>query len=56
MKLEIMAHRRKKAKAEAEKLMKVQQELNHLDSLLTADITIIRDRIEAASLEYMDAQ
>ncbi|BFZ21722.1 hypothetical protein BsWGS_24761 [Bradybaena similaris] len=48
--------RRKKAKAEAEKLMKVQQELNHLDSLLTADITIIRDRIEAASLEYMDAQ
>ncbi|CAG5123386.1 unnamed protein product [Candidula unifasciata] len=48
--------RRKKAKAEAEKLMKVQQELNHLDTLLTADITIIRDKIEAASLEYMEAQ
>ncbi|XP_005105467.2 RAB6-interacting golgin [Aplysia californica] len=48
--------RRKKAKAEADKLMKVQQELSHLDSLLTADVSIIRDKIEVASLEYMDAQ
>ncbi|XP_055870426.1 RAB6-interacting golgin-like [Biomphalaria glabrata] len=49
-------NRRKKAKAEAEKLMRVQQELNHLDTLLTADVSIIRDRIEIASLEYNDAQ
>ncbi|KAK3797486.1 hypothetical protein RRG08_042086 [Elysia crispata] len=48
--------RRKRAKAEADKLLRVQQELNHLDSLLTADVGIIRDKIEMASLEYMDAQ
>ncbi|GFR70946.1 rAB6-interacting golgin-like [Elysia marginata] len=48
--------RRKRAKAEADKLLRVQQELNHLDSLLTADVGIIRDKIEVASLEYMDAQ
>ncbi|XP_059177199.1 RAB6-interacting golgin-like [Physella acuta] len=48
--------RRKKAKAEAEKLMRVQQELNHLDHLLTGDVSIIRDKIEVASLEYNDAQ
>ncbi|RUS89033.1 hypothetical protein EGW08_003204, partial [Elysia chlorotica] len=48
--------RRKRAKAEADKLLRVQQELNHLDSLLTADVGIIRDKIEQASLEYMDAQ
>ncbi|GFN91934.1 Rab6-interacting golgin-like [Plakobranchus ocellatus] len=48
--------RRKRAKAEADKLVRVQQELNHLDSLLTADVGIIRDKIEVASLEYMEAQ
>ncbi|KAH9498773.1 hypothetical protein Btru_005091 [Bulinus truncatus] len=49
-------NRRKKAKAEAEKLMRVQQELNHLDTLLTSDVSIIRDRIEVASLDYNEAQ
>ncbi|XP_050388387.1 RAB6-interacting golgin isoform X2 [Patella vulgata] len=48
--------RRKKAKAESVKLTKIQKELNHLDHLLTADVSVIRDKIEMASLEYLDAQ
>lgn len=44
------------AKEEADKLMKVQKELNHLDNLVTADVSIIRDRIEAASMEFLHAQ
>lgn len=44
------------AKEEAEKLTKVQKELNHLDSLVNADVAIIRDRIEAASIDFMQAQ
>ncbi|KAK7492826.1 hypothetical protein BaRGS_00015964 [Batillaria attramentaria] len=48
--------RSRMAKAEAEKLTKVQKELNHLDSLVTADVAIIRDRIEAASMDFLQAQ
>lgn len=44
------------AKAEAEKLVKVQKELNHLDNLVTADVSIIRDRIEMASIDFLQAQ
>ena len=44
------------AKEEAEKLTKVQRELNHLDSLVNADVAIIRDRIEAASIDFLQAQ
>lgn len=48
--------RSKMAKAEAEKLVKVQKELNHLDNLVTADVSIIRDRIEMASIDFLQAQ
>ena len=44
------------AREEAEKLTKVQRELSHLDSLVNADVAIIRDRIETASLDFMQAQ
>lgn len=49
-------NRRKKAKAESQKLLKIQSELSHLDTLLTADVSIIRDKIEVASLDYVQAQ
>ncbi|ESO87994.1 hypothetical protein LOTGIDRAFT_193852, partial [Lottia gigantea] len=48
--------RRLRAKAESAKLTKIQKELNHLDSLLTADVSVIRDKIELASIEFLDAQ
>ncbi|KAK7113667.1 RAB6-interacting golgin-like [Littorina saxatilis] len=48
--------RSKMAKEEAEKLTKVQKELNRLDSLVNADVSIIRDRIEAASIDFLQAQ
>jgi RAB6-interacting golgin len=44
------------AREEAEKLTKVQKELSHLDSLVNADVAIIRDRIEAASIDFLQAQ
>ena len=34
----------------------VQNELKHLDSLLSADVAILRDKIEAASIDYLRAQ
>ena len=48
--------RQKRAKAEASKLRKIQSELKELDQLLSIDVRIIRDRIEEASREYLDAQ
>jgi len=44
------------AKAEAVKLMRLQQELTKMDQLLTVDVSVIRDRIEEASRNYLDAQ
>ncbi|KAL8586169.1 hypothetical protein ACOMHN_057731 [Nucella lapillus] len=48
--------RSKMAKEEAEKLTKVQKELKHLDSLVNADVSIIRDKIEVASMDFLQAQ
>ena len=48
--------RSKLAKEEANKLTKVQKELSHLDSLVNADVSIIRDKIEAASIDFLQAQ
>lgn len=36
--------------------MKIQKELGHLDHLATVDVSVIRDKIETASREFLDAQ
>ena len=48
--------RRKKARQEAHKLEHIQKELAKLDSLLTADVQVIRDRIEESSRDFLEAQ
>ncbi|GIY38507.1 RAB6-interacting golgin [Caerostris extrusa] len=42
--------------AEARKLATITQELNRLDSILSADVSILRDYIEEASLEFTKAE
>lgn len=48
--------RTKKTKAEQETLMEVQKNLNRLDQLLSMDVSIIRDKIDVATLEFDEAQ
>ena len=48
--------RRRHARAESSKLAEIQKELSHLDSLLSADVSILRNKIETASREFMEAQ
>ncbi|XP_076311800.1 RAB6-interacting golgin-like isoform X2 [Tachypleus tridentatus] len=48
--------RKKRTQAEAKKLSKIQEELNHLDSVLSIDVSVLRDQIETASLEFHEAQ
>ena len=48
--------RQKKTKAEAVKLQKIQKELALLDKITTEDVSVIRDKIEDVSREFMDAQ
>ncbi|XP_033732857.1 uncharacterized protein LOC117322194 isoform X2 [Pecten maximus] len=50
-----LSERQKKARMEAEKLTHIQKELMILDNLLSADVTVVRNRIEAASRDYMEA-
>ncbi|CAG2215676.1 GORAB [Mytilus edulis] len=51
-----LSERQKKAQEEARKLAHIQRELMILDNLLTADVNVIRSRIEIASREFLDAQ
>lgn len=48
--------RRARAESEAHLLTDLQKELSRLDTLLTTDVSIIRDKIETASLEYTESQ
>ncbi|KAJ8301044.1 hypothetical protein KUTeg_022563 [Tegillarca granosa] len=48
--------RQRKAREEAEKLSHIQKELHKLDNLLSADVTVIRSRIEIASRDFLEAQ
>ncbi|XP_021349647.1 uncharacterized protein LOC110447972 isoform X2 [Mizuhopecten yessoensis] len=50
-----LSERQKKARKEAEKLTHIQKELMILDNLLSADVTVVRNRIEFASRDYMEA-
>uniref|UniRef100_H2Z5N7 RAB6-interacting golgin n=1 Tax=Ciona savignyi TaxID=51511 RepID=H2Z5N7_CIOSA len=51
-----IAERRKKAVAESSKLVKIQAELTKLDQLLTVDVSILRDQIDAVCWEFSQAQ
>lgn len=51
-----MVNRKKAAQKEAYKLEHIQRELGKLDTLLTADVQVIRGKIEEASRDFMEAQ
>ncbi|XP_069120385.1 serine-rich adhesin for platelets-like isoform X1 [Argopecten irradians] len=50
-----LSERQKKARMEAEKLTHIQKELMILDNLLSADVTVVRNRIENASRDFLEA-
>lgn len=53
---ETIKKRYQRTQAEALMLSLVQKELSHLDSLLSADVAILRDKIEESSRDYLHAQ
>jgi len=48
--------RKKQASAEAKRLNLIQEELQKLDQRLSGDVSIIRNQIESASIEFLEAQ
>jgi len=48
--------RKKQTTAEARRLQQIQEELQKLDVLLSNDVSILRNQIEVASQEFMEAQ
>ena len=48
--------RKKKSDSESKKLELVRQELEKIDLMLNTDVQFLRDSIEQASLEFMEAQ
>jgi hypothetical protein len=48
--------RKKQTTAEASRLQQIQDELQKLDMLLSNDVNILRNQIEVASQEFMEAQ
>lgn len=51
-----ISERQKKTQKEAEKLVHIQKELCKLDSLVSADVAILRNHIEQASVEFNESQ
>ncbi|XP_045193768.2 uncharacterized protein LOC123549609 [Mercenaria mercenaria] len=51
-----LSERKQRAKKEAYKLEHIQKELSKLDHLLTADVNVVREKIEEASREFLEAQ
>lgn len=51
-----LADRTKRTEEEARKLKEIQNEFKKLDAMLSNDVSILRHQIEAASLEFMEAQ
>ncbi|XP_027628287.1 RAB6-interacting golgin isoform X1 [Tupaia chinensis] len=51
-----IAERSKRTQAETMKLKRIQKELQALDDMVSADIGILRNRIDQASLDYSCAQ
>lgn len=52
----VNCYRQMRTHAEAIKLAHITQELNRIDSSLSADVSILRDYIEKASLEFSEAE
>ena len=48
--------RQKQATSEARKLNAIKKELSVLEQMLTADVSVIRNRIEEATREYTEAR
>ena len=48
--------RQKQATSEARKLNAIKKELSVLDQMLTADVSVIRNRIEEATRNYTEAR
>ena len=48
--------RKKKTDSETKKLELVHQELEKIDLMLNTDVQFLRDSIEQASMEFMEAQ
>lgn len=48
--------RRQEAEKETRRLAVVQKELSHLDSIVSSDVSILRERIEAATAAYNEAK
>ncbi|XP_036199096.1 RAB6-interacting golgin isoform X3 [Myotis myotis] len=51
-----IAERSKRTQAETVKLKRIQKELQALDDMVSADIGILRNRIDQASLDYSNAR
>lgn len=51
-----VCYRKRQTTAEAVRLQQIQDELQKLDALLSNDVSILRDQIEVASREFMEAQ
>nr|XP_039270097.1 RAB6-interacting golgin-like [Styela clava] len=51
-----IAERKKRAFAESTKLVKIQAELTKLDGMLNYDVSLLRDRIDEACVDYNHAQ
>lgn len=52
----VVWRRKAKTSQEAARLAQVQKELSRIDALLTNDVCHLRNRIEEASIKFMDAQ
>ncbi|XP_063847149.1 RAB6-interacting golgin-like isoform X2 [Scylla paramamosain] len=54
--IKAIADRSRRTQSEAQKLKHIQAELARLDSLLSSDVSILRDQIESASQDFNEAQ
>ncbi|KAK6628692.1 hypothetical protein RUM43_002507 [Polyplax serrata] len=52
----VISARKKQTTEEVKRLQKIQEELQKLDMSLSNDVGILRNKIEEASLDFMDAQ
>ena len=56
MLVQAITDRKKKTNSEAKKLELVHAELQKIDLMLTSDVKFLRNSIEQASVDYMEAQ
>lgn len=56
LQLPFLISRSRRTQAETMKLKRIQKELQALDDMVSADIGILRNRIDQASLEYSYAR